>query len=423
LLGLSTRRRCCTLAESGDIATMRFRFCVATALASLICAGHAAADPFDDCLNALRTARRARSISTATWEHVRGVRPDTLVLAQLNAQPEFTLPVWDYLAVMVDSERVRDGLERLVQHKAIFDTVTRRYSVDAFIVAAIWGIESNFGRGQGSFSVLRSLATLSCAGRRQSYFRGELLAALRIVQAGHVRSDRFVGSWAGAFGQTQFMPGVFWWRAVDFDGDGRRDLIDNAGDALASAANYLHQAGWRASQPWGMEVTLPAGAHGAFPTRGEGRRVRHAMREWVARGVTRADGSPLALTAADSVMEAGLFLPAGAAGPRFLVTSNFSAVFSYNASESYTLSIVHLADRLRGGAPFLTQWPTDDPGLSRADRRELQTLLIARGHDIGAVDGLLTPRTRLAVRAEQARLAQSATGRPGQRLLAALRAR
>ena len=378
-------------------------------------------DPFDHCLQALRTSRRGRNIAAPTWALVRGMRPDTAVLSHLNAQPEFTLPIWDYVAVMADDERVRDGLERLAQHRAIFDAVATRYGVDAETVAAVWGIESNFGRGQGTFSVLRSLATLSCAGRRQTYFRGELLAALRILQAGHIPADRFLGSWAGAFGQTQFMPGVFWWRAVDFDGDGRRDLMDNTGDALASTANYLHQAGWQRGLPWGFEVRLPGGDSVAFETRGEGRRIRRSMAEWTRRGLTRVDGAPLIVDAADSTMQAGLFLPAGLAGPRFLVTSNFSAVYSYNAAESYTLAIVQLADRLRGGGAFVRAWPTDDAGLSRAERREVQQMLIARGHDIGPVDAMLTPRTRAAVQVEQQRLGQPVTGRPGQKLLAALR--
>ena len=390
---------------------------------ALIVPSRASADPFDRCLYELRTSRRAHGITPATWLTVRDVRPDTTVLAQLNAQPEFTLPVWDYIAVMVDSERVNDGVRLLAEHRATFDAVARRYGVDAETVAAVWGIESNFGRGKGTFPVLRSLATLSCAGRRQSYFRGEFLAALRIVQAGHISPDHFVGSWAGAFGQTQFMPGVFWWRAVDFDGDGRRDLMDNVGDALASTANYLRGSGWRRDLPWGFEVLLPGADGAAFTTDGERRNVRHSLATWMGRGVRRIDGLPLASTAADSAIEAGLFLPAGLAGPRFLVTSNFSAVFAYNASESYALAIVHLSDRLRGGAALVRPWPTDDPGLSRADRRELQTLLLARGYGLGAVDGLLTPHTRAAVKREQERLGQAATGRPGQRLLAALRAK
>ncbi len=405
---------------------MAFRFHLPAAglaaLLTLTLAADVRADPFDRCLQSLRTTTAGRRIAAGTWRHLDGVRPDSAVLAQLNAQPEFTLPIWDYVAVMVDQERVDDGMRLLAEHRELFGAVAARYRVEPEVVAAVWGIESNFGRGQGRFDVLRSLATLSCAGRRQRYFRGELIAALRIVQGGHVRREDFRGSWAGAFGQTQFMPGVFWWRGVDFDGDGRRDLMSNTGDALASAANYLKQSGWALGVPWGIEVRLPASDSApSAQFRGENRRTRRALSLWQARGLTRADGAPLIATSGDSSLTAGLFLPAGVAGPAFLVTKNFSAVYSFNAAESYTLAIVHLADRLRGDGGFLTAWPTDDPGLSRRDRRELQTLLIARGHAIGVVDGLLLPPTRAAVRIEQRRLGMPDTGRPGQRLLASLR--
>lgn len=416
------------LTYSGSIRLTTFvlcaaQLCVTVPARAAITSLWPAVDPFDRCLNGVRESRRARRITAATWSTLRGVRPDSSVLAQLDAQPEFTLPVWDYVAVMADDERVRDGLQQLATHRVIFDSVARRFHVDAETVAAVWGIESNFGRDVGTLPVLRSLATLSCAGRRQKYFRGELISALQIVQAGHIAPQRFLGSWAGAFGQTQFMPGVFWWRAVDYDGDGRRDLMDNTGDALASTANYLHQAGWVAGMPWGIEVRIPAGDSAAAFLRGEGRRIRRPLREWMARGVARILGAPLAATSRDSAMQAGLFTPAGAAGPAFLVTANFSAIFSYNAAESYALAIAHLSDRLRGGSEFQRPWPTDDPGLSRAERRELQTLLTGRGYAIGAVDGLLAPATRAAVRTEQVRLGHPATGRPGQRLLAALRAK
>lgn len=307
----------------------------------------------------------------------------------------------------------------MAEHRATFDSVARRFRTDPHVVAAIWGIESNFGRGMGSYDVLRSLATLSCHGRRQQYFRRELLAALRIVQRGDVDGSRFLGSWAGAFGQVQFMPGTFEWLAVDFDGDGRRDILHTVGDALASAANYLRNARWREGAVWGIEVRLPA----SLPTRGEGRRVKRPLSTWAARGVRRVDGAPLVAGGLTPTTPAGLHLPAGVRGPAFLTFANFDAIYRYNASEAYTLAIAHLADRLRGGGPFVTPWPTDDLGLSRAERRELQRLLAARGHDIGAPSGVLTTRTRAAVKAEQERLGHEATGRPGQRLLEALRVR
>lgn len=377
--------------------------------------------PFAECLAGLRASRAGRRISEATWATLAGVTPDSAVLTQLNSQPEFRLPVWDYVAVMADSERVSDGRRELAARRATFDAVTQRFGVDAETVAAVWGVESNFGRNTGAFNVLRSLATLSCIGRRQDYFKWEFFAALRIVEAGHIPADRFMGSWAGAFGQTQFMPGIFESRAVDFDGDGRRDLMTNVGDALASTANYLRIAGWRPGLTWGVEVALPARDGVPFSTRGEGRRVRRPVSTWAARGVTRVDGAPLVGDGLPADADAGLFTPAGPAGPAFLVTRNFEAIFRYNAAESYALAIAHLSDRLRGGGAIVARWPTDDPGLSRAERRELQTILIARGHRIDTVDGLLLPQTTAAVRAEQQRLGQAVTGRPGQRLLGALR--
>src|SRR5690606_2026651 len=311
-------------------------------------------------------------------------------------------------------ERVAEGQALLARHADTLRQVEQRYGVDPATVVAVWGVESNYGQSFGKYPLLQALGTLSCHGRRQAYFRTEFFAALRILQAGHIAPEKLVGSWAGAFGHTQFMPSTFERLAVDFDGDGRRDLIDNTADALASTANFLAKAGWRSGQPWGFEVKLPAG----FNAAGEGRRTKRPIAEWNARGVRRIDGSALPDTGAP----AGLLSPAGPQGPAFLVLRNFDAIYSYNAAESYGLAIAHLSDRLRGGGPFATPWPTDDPGLSRAERRELQQLLIARGHDIGEADGMIGARTREALKLEQAALGLAADGRAGQRVLQALRA-
>jgi lytic murein transglycosylase len=375
---------------------------------------------FARCLASIRASPQGRRLAADTWaRHAQGLQPDPRIISQQQAQPEFTLPIWDYIAVMVDDERIADGQRMITEHAATLEAIERRYRVDPAVVVAIWGIESDFGRGTGAFEVLRSLATLGCLGRRQAYFRGEFLAALRAVQKGEIDGDRFLGSWAGAFGQVQFMPGTYEWLAVDFDGDGRRDILHNEGDALASAANFLRRRGWRPGAPWGLEVRLPDG----FSARGESRRVRRTVATWDAGGLRRADGSRLVRADLPSTTNAGLHLPAGPKGPAFLVLDNFTAIYRYNASEAYTLAIAHLADRLRGGAPLATPWPTDDPGLSRADRRELQRLLAALGHDVGVPNGVLTPQTRIAVKEEQQRLGHEATGRPGQRLLKALRDR
>jgi lytic murein transglycosylase len=335
-------------------------------------------------------------------------------VAALNTQPEFSTPIWDYLAVLVDEERVAQGQAMLVTHADVLRRVHARFGVDPATVVAVWGVESNYGQGFGRFPIVQALATLSCEGRRQTFFRGELFAALRIVQAGHFPAEQFVGSWAGAFGHTQFMPTTFERLAVDFDGDGRADLMGNTADALASTANFLQRAGWQDAQVWGFEVQVPKGA---VPASGEGRRVKRDVDHWRSLGLRRVDGSALPI----NLPKAGLMRPAGPQGPAFLVIRNFDAVFSYNAAESYGLAIAHLADRLRGGQPFATAWPTDDPGLSRADRRSLQTLLLMRGHDIGEVDGALGEKSRAAIRAEQARLGWTVDGRAGQRLLQTLR--
>ena len=378
-------------------------------------------DPIPECLRALQSTFSARGINVETWRtHTQGLTLDPRVLSQLNAQPEFTLAIWDYMAATVDAERIADGQRLMMEHQSTLEAIRTRYQVDPAVVVAIWGLESNFGRGMGGLPILRSLATLSCAGRRQLYFRRELLAALRITQAGHFAPSQFVGSWAGAFGHTQFMPGTFEGLAVDFDGDGRKDVLNSAVDALASTANYLRNAGWRPGMPWGVEVQLPrtAGATAAIT----GRRVTHSLSVWTSRHLLRVDGTPLVAAPFTARTTAGLFAPSGADGPVFLVTRNFEAVYRYNPATSYVLAVLHLADRIRGGPAFTTLWPTTDPGLSRAERRELQTLLARRGHAVGPSNGTLTAETRAAVRAEQHRVGMEVTGRPGQKLLAVLRA-
>lgn len=398
---------------------MRFRS-IALLFASA-CAPLAFAQPtqaadadFTRCLDQLRAPARAAKVQDEAFSRfTQGLQPDMSVIDKLNFQPEFKLPIWDYLAALVDDERVADGQARLAEHAEVLARVQQRHGVDPATVVAVWGVESNFGRNFGSYPLVQALGTLSCYGRRQAFFRGEFYATLRILQSGDIAPERLVGSWAGAFGHTQFMPSTFERLAVDGDGDGRRDLIDNTADALASTANFLKRAGWQAGQPWGFEVSLPEG----FNASGEGRRSKRPISEWVARGLRRVDGSALP----QDLGPAGLLLPAGPQGPAFLVFKNFDALYSYNAAESYGLAIAHLSDRLRGAGPFTTPWPTDDAGLSRAERRELQGLLVLRGHDIGAIDGALGERSRAAIRLEQQRLGHEATGRGGQKILRALR--
>ena len=377
-----------------------------------------AVDPaqFSACLNELKAAPAFSRITPATFARAtEGLQADPSVLVLLNRQPEFSMPVWDYIAVLVDDERVADGRAAHARWRDALQKIEHQSGVAPNVVIGVWGVESNFGQNLGGRPLVQSLATLSCFGRRQSYFRGEFAAALRILQEGHIAPDKLVGSWAGAFGQTQFMPSTFFRSAVDFDGDGRRDIVDSVPDALASTAKFLQNAGYRCGEPWGFEVRLPAG----LDTSGASRKNKRPIDAWRSAGVTLADGSPLP----GSLPSAGLMIPARG-GPAFLVGRNFDTLYSYNASENYALAIAQLSNLVAnpgGSVAFVTPWPTDDAGLSRAQNRELQTLLLARGHDIGSADGMIGAKTREAIKAEQQKLGMKPDGRAGQKLLAALR--
>lgn len=371
-----------------------------------------AAPEFNACLSELRSEAMARGISTRIFDAaLSGIEPDRSVLEAMDYQPEFTVPIWDYLAGLVDEERISDGRAKLAEWAAVLERIERRFGVDRYTLVALWGIETDYGRALGRRPLVRSLATVSCFGGRQRFFRGELIATLRILQNGDIEPEALKGSWAGAFGQTQFMPSTFERLAVDFDGDGRRDIVGSVPDALASAANYLKRAGWVAGEPWGYEVRLPADYNGPA-----GRSRRQPLAAWHRLGIRRLDGTPLT-----GGGRAALILPAGVEGPAFIVFRNYDAIYSYNNAESYALAIAHLSDRLRGAGPFQTPWPTDDPGISRAERRELQRRLIERGFDIGEPDGLIGARTRSAIEAFQALAGLPVDGRAGRRVLQALR--
>jgi lytic murein transglycosylase len=389
------------------------RLLAALLASSFALAPYALATEFNVCLGKLRKEASAKGVAPTTFDTaLTGVEPDQTVLDALDYQPEFRTPIWDYMAGLVDEERVADGRARFAQYGPLLAEIEQRYGVDRHVLAAVWGVETNYGTVMGSRSLVRSLATLSCAGHRQRFFRGELFAALNIVQNGDIAADALKGSWAGAFGQTQFMPTTFQRLAVDFDGDGRRNVVGSVADALGSTANYLRRAGWLPGEPWGYEVSLPPNYNGP-----SGRRNRMPLAKWSRLGIQRVDGSALA-----GGGPAALLLPAGAEGPAFLVFRNFDAIYAYNAAESYSLAIAHLSDRLRGGGPFLTAWPTDDPGLSRAERREVQERLAARGYDVGKPDGIIGTRTRAAIEAFQTSLGLTPDGRAGARVLQALQA-
>ncbi len=340
-----------------------------------------------------------------------GVKYDEKAVRFSRTQPEYKTEIWDYMAFLVDAERIRDGRALMKRHQTLLAQVQKRVGVDRHIVAALWGVETDYGRKKGDFFIPHALANVVClSGRRASYFKGELITALKIVAAGDLHLKDLHGSWAGAFGQTQFMPSTYRRLAVDFDGNGRKDLVNSEADALASAANYLKKAGWNNRLPWGFEVHLPKGYNGP-----SGRKKRASLSTWAKRGITHIDGTPV-----QGAYSAGLLLPAGRNGPAFLVTKNFDALYSYNVAESYALAIGHLSDRLRGHGPLEAKWPTDDPGLSRAQRLDLQKRLLLNGYNIGKADGLIGPVTQDAIRKAEIRLGMEPTGRPGTKIYRAL---
>ena len=355
----------------------------------------AAASNFRSCLEGLWPQASRRGVSRAVFDaQTARLTPDLRIMDLLDGQPEFTKSFWDYLDLLVSDARIETGRAVLKTHRAAFDAVEKSYGVDRHIIAAIWGVESNYGTQIGDRSVIRSTATLACIGRRQSYFREELLSALEILARGDVRADHLKGSWAGAFGPTQFMPTSFKRFAVDFDGDGRRDVVDSIPDLIASTANNLKKDGWTPGQTWGYEVVVPQGFNFLLADRSR----MMTLGDWERAGIRRAGGKAFARP--DD--RAYLLVPAGAQGPGFLMLPNFRSIMKYNPSEAYALAIGHLADRLRGGEPFLQPWPRHERVLTRAERNELQQLLARHGYDFGEPDGRLGAKTRVALRQFQA---------------------
>lgn len=372
---------------------------------------------FSEWLMQFRGESLSRGITSSTFDAAfAGVTPDPTVVAADRSQPEFTRPVWEYLDGALSSQRVNKGQQLLQQHADTLRQIEQLYGVDREILVAVWGMESNFGSIMGSKSVIRSLATLAHEGRRPTFAHDQLFAALQILQRGDITPDRMIGSWAGAMGQTQFMPTTYNTHAVDFDGDGRRDIWGSAPDALASAAHYLQASGWRNGLPWGMEVRLPQGFDYAQAEDSN----RKPIREWQSLGVAPAGVWPNRLSADET---ASLLIPAGHRGPAFLVTSNFRAILRYNNSSSYALAISLLAARLNGGGQIVGEWPKGDQPLSRSERIELQQRLTDVGLEPGAADSIIGANTRKAIRSYQQRLGWPADGYPNHDLLNALRAR
>ncbi len=350
-----------------------------------------------------RTSARAAGIDEATLQSAfDDVRFVPRVVVSDRAQPEFTRTVWAYLDSAVSAQRVARGQDKLRQLRPGVDAITAPYGVPTEVIVAIWGMESNYGSNVGDIPTIDALATLGFEGRRETWARGQLLAALKILQNRDIPRAQMIGSWAGAMGQTQFLPSNFLAYAVDADGDGRRDIWGSVPDVMASTANFLARSGWQAGQPWGLEVRLPPGFDYARADD-----VRQPASQWASEGVQSMDGAPL-----PALEGAAILLPAGARGPAFLVGQNFRTILRYNNSTSYALAVGLLAQKLAGGPGVQTPWPRDLQALSSSQVRALQTALNARGFDTGTPDGTMGPATRRGVRQYQLSVGLPADGYP-----------
>lgn len=369
---------------------------------------------FERWVTDFRTSASAAGIDEATLNVAfADVRYLPRVVELDRAQPEYTRTVWSYLDSAVSPLRIALGQDRWLQFHAEIDSAAARFGVAPEILVAIWGVESNYGSNFGSIPTIDALATLGFEGRREAWARGQLLAALRILQSGDIDRSHMIGSWAGAMGQTQFLPSVFLDYAVDADGDGRRDIWGSMADVMASTANFLARSGWQADQTWGVEVRLPPG----FDVSRAEVAVRQPSSLWAAEGVQTSNGGPLPQFA-----EATVVLPAGARGPAFLVGPNFQVILRYNNSTSYALAVGLLAQRLAGDPGMQAAWPRDLVALSRQQLTALQTALNRRGFDSGTPDGVMGPNTRGALRRYQRSVGVPADGYPTLDLLLRLEA-
>lgn len=373
------------------------------------------AQSFQDWVGAFWPVAQREGIRPAVYKAAfKGMTPDPTVLEKIDHQPEFVKPFWSYLERATSEERMTRGQIQMRQWGGWLDQIARQYGVDPTILVAIWGMESFYGSALEDpkliKNVLRSLASLAYdGGRYKKYARTQLIAALKIVQEEGSTPSALTGSWAGAMGHTQFIPTTYAQYAVDFDGDGRRDLWNSVPDALASAAHYLQKSGWRSGQSWGYEVILPRNFDYGLADHGQ----KMTLAEWQKRGVQRVRRQSFPRP----TDQASLFLPAGAGGPAFLLLPNFRVLKRYNNADAYALAIGHLADRLRGGQAFVASWPLDNRPLSPSEAQLLQEYLAQKGYEIGHIDGKIGPRTRSAVRAYQQQRGLVPDGYPGIKLL------
>jgi membrane-bound lytic murein transglycosylase B len=389
---------------------MNFRQIAALAfILSLGCVpAHAQEQSFAAFEAALWPDAQAKGIRRATFDlALKGVTPDPRVIAATKRQPEYGKPVGAYVNDIASRGRIANGQRKAKEWAKTFDAVEKKFGVERWVLLALWGIESDYGAEKDRWDVFRSLATLGFVRYRDPYFRNELLVAMRIMQDGHFARRKMVSSWAGAMGQTQFMPSNVIDYAIDFSGDGKSDLWSNVPDVLGSTANYLTKEHWQRGLPWGFEVAVPKGF--------DYRRSRGSFAQWHKLGIRRADGKPLP-PAGPGI----LFFPSGAHGPAFLVTENYSVLKEYNNSDAYAIAVGHLADRLQGGPPIKAAWPADDHPISRDARIALQKKLAGLGYKVLEFEGHIDFDLRDNIRAEQAKLGMLPDGNPTAAFLARL---
>lgn len=371
--------------------------------------------PFRKFVADLWPLAKDEGVSRETFDAAfKGVTFDPRIVAHTKAQPEFVKPIWQYLASAVSSSRIERGKAKAAEQHVWLAKARSIYGVDEAVIMGIWGMETEFGAFQGSDNVIRALASLAFVHFRGDYFRDELIAALGILEEGDIEAREMRGSWAGAMGQTQFMPSSFTEYAVDFEGHGRRDIWRSAPDAIGSTANYLAKHGWIAGAPWGFEVSLPDG----FKLTDADSSRMASFASFAERGVTRADGGDLPRGG-----EAQLLIPAGLKGPIFLVTGNFKAIKTYNNSTAYALGVALLGDAVMGRGALQASWPVHDAALSERDVRDMQTRLRKLGYDVGDIDGRVGDALRAALRAYQEAIGAPPDGYPTLALLRKMRQR
>lgn len=365
-------------------------------LSPLAATAQAQDEPFEAWVERFEARLQARGTAPEIiTSMLDGLEPDMGIIERDRTQPELVRPLWEYIQGAASPARIQGGLAAQAEHDAALAGVTERFGVDGDILTAIWGLESAYGRIQGDMDVVRALATLAWEGRRRNFAEAQLLAVAEMIERGMARRDELKGSWAGAMGQTQFIPTTYLETAVDFDGDGLANIWETEADALGSAANLLLREGWRVGEPVVVEVSLP----GDFSFADWNERARKPVAQWGLSGLTRADGGEWS---ADALyLDARLVIPAGAGGPAFLAFANFDAIMGYNNSTSYALGVSYLAKALDGGPSIQAAWPIDNPPISHSQTREMQAALTALGYDTRGVDGMVGPNTRAAIRAFQ----------------------